>query len=248
MSALEVARIATGIPIAILLPITVTQLSSNGIHSTVTALLYGAYVSLPLFPVWQFWLTVALVPVLHLAIRLITGTQHTRITGNSWWMAIRAHGRSIAFIVLLLAAIVFSVLITQGGSGLRSAFWFALNDRAAIVINGGLAAIFLGGATVGLIVKPIAVAFEKSATSVPRLLQIGAHVGHIERLLFFIFIVGGVSAAAALVLTAKSLVRLPSVSEDMDHAEYYLVGTLSSAAVCLVAAVGTRLALGLSPL
>jgi hypothetical protein len=111
-----------------------------------------------------------------------------------------------------------------------------------------LAAVFLGGAVVGLIVEPIAMSFEKPAISVPWLLQAGARVGHIERLLFFIFIAGGASSAAALTLTAKSLVRLRSISDDINQAEYYLVGTLSSAAVCLTAAVGTRLALGLAPL
>jgi len=248
MTSLDVSRIITGIPVAILLPIAITQLSFNGIYSMITAFLYGAYVSLPLFPMWQFWLSIAVVPVLHLAIRRITRTQHTPVAGHCQRAVIRTYGRSIVFIVILCFAVIFGELITQGYSGLRSMLELGLNNNVAIVMNGGLAAVFLGGAVVGLIVKPIVMSFEKPATSVPRLLQVGAHVGHIERLLFFIFIVGGASSAAALALTAKSLVRLPSMSDDINQAEYYLVGTLSSAAVCLAAAVGTRLALGLAPL
>jgi len=148
----------------------------------------------------------------------------------------------------LFAAIFLSALIAPGRNGIQPILGLVLEDRTAIVFNGGLAAVFLGGAVVGLIVKPIATSFEKSDVAVPKLLHVGAHVGHIERLLFFVFIAGGESAAAALALTAKSLVRLPSMSEEMDQAEYYLVGTLSSAVVCLVAAVGTRLVLGLAPL
>jgi hypothetical protein len=248
MSTLEGARIITGVPLAILLPIAITWLSSNSIHSIVATSLYGAYVSLPLFPAWQFWLILAIASILHLVIRLITNTHHTRITGRERWVAIHARRQSIGIIVTLFVAIAFSVLLSRGLAGLRSVFELIRNDKAAIVLSGGLWAVFIGGVVVALIVKPIAAASEESTISVPRLLQVGAHVGHIERLLFFIFIVGGAPAAAALALTAKSLVRLPSVSDDMNHAEYYLVGTLSSAAVCLVAAVGTRLALGLAPL
>jgi len=248
MNLSEYARIVTGIPAAILVPIAVVQLSYNRICSMIAALLYGGYVCLPLFPLWQFWLSVAIIPALHLVIRSVTGAQHTRITRHSQWIAIRTHGKSIAFIATLFAAIFLGALIAPGHNGLQPILGFVLEDRTAIVLNGGLAAIFLGGAVVGLIVKPIAASFEKSDVSVPKLLQVSAHIGHIERLLFFIFIVGGESAAAALALTAKSLVRLPSMSEEMDQAEYYLVGTLSSAVVCLAAAVGTRLVLGLAPL
>jgi len=139
------------------------------------------------------------------------------------------------------AALLFGILIALGLNGVHLMGAFVFDNRTALVLTGGLAAIFIGGAAIVLIVEPL-------AKPIPRLLQVGAHVGHIERLLLFILIAGGAPEAAALALTAKSLVRLPSISSDMDQAEYYLVGTLSSAAVSLVTAIGTRLALGLTPL
>lgn len=248
MDTLEVARILFGIPVAILLPLTITILSRNYVLSTAAALVYGAYVSAPLFPGGKFWLIIAAILAVHTVLRLIIGAQHTNISRRVQQVAIRSASRSIAFIILMFAAVLFGILIVVGHNGVYSVGRFVFDNRTVLVLTGGLVAVFIGGAAIGLIVRPLTKSMDVSEISVPRLLHVGANVGHAERLLLFILIVGGAPEAAVLALTAKSLVRLPSISSDMNQAEYYLVGTLSSATASLVAAIATRLALGLSPL
>ena len=45
-----------------------------------------------------------------------------------------------------------------------------------------------------------------------------------------------------LVLTAKSIARYDRISKDKDFAEYYLLGTLLSTAIAIVAAFGVKTA------
>lgn len=65
----------------------------------------------------------------------------------------------------------------------------------------------------------------------------------------FAFIAGGQPSAAALAITAKTLVRIPDLqSHPKAFVEYVLIGTYASLLVALTFAVFVRLALGLSPL
>lgn len=47
----------------------------------------------------------------------------------------------------------------------------------------------------------------------------------------------GQYAAAGFVLTAKSIARYERISKDTEFAEYYLLGTLLSAAIVLITAI-----------
>ena len=56
------------------------------------------------------------------------------------------------------------------------------------------------------------------------------------------------AGGVALVVAAKSLARLPSLSREDKFAEYFLIGTLASVVVAVGIAMAVRAVLGLGPL
>ncbi len=73
----------------------------------------------------------------------------------------------------------------------------------------------------------------------------GAYIGWLERSAIFVAVVLGHPGAVVAIFTAKSVARFPSFTREA-FAEYYLIGTLLSLFGATAAAVGVRLALGLS--
>ncbi|MGB4431561.1 MAG: hypothetical protein ACOX46_02770 [Limnochordia bacterium] len=63
-------------------------------------------------------------------------------------------------------------------------------------------------------------------------LKVGRRIGTIERWLIVLLIATKNVASIGLVITAKSIVRYPQLS-DKDFAEYYLFGTLLSVVLAL---------------
>ena len=64
----------------------------------------------------------------------------------------------------------------------------------------------------------------------------GSIIGKMERLIITILVLCNQIGAIGFVLTAKSLARYKQLSEK-DFAEKYLVGTLTSTAIAIVAAL-----------
>ena len=65
---------------------------------------------------------------------------------------------------------------------------------------------------------------------------VGSVIGKLERIISAILVICGEIGAIGFVLTAKSLARYKQLSEK-DFAEKYLVGTLSSTAIAIIAAL-----------
>ncbi len=65
--------------------------------------------------------------------------------------------------------------------------------------------------------------------------QAGALIGLLERLIMVIFLSINQYAAIGLVLTAKSIARYDRICKEKDFAEYYLLGTLLSALLSILA-------------
>lgn len=63
----------------------------------------------------------------------------------------------------------------------------------------------------------------------------GRFIGTLERIIMLIFLSIGQYSAIGLVLTAKSIARYDRISKEKDFAEYYLLGTLISTVVAIVA-------------
>jgi hypothetical protein len=63
----------------------------------------------------------------------------------------------------------------------------------------------------------------------------GATIGTLERLMILVLLSLGQYAAIGLVLTAKSIVRYEKISKVPQFSEYYLMGTLASMLITIVA-------------
>ena len=80
------------------------------------------------------------------------------------------------------------------------------------------------------------IAKEGSNTSSKKEAPIGRIIGKLERIIIAILVICNEIGAIGFVLTAKSLARYKQLN-DQDFAEKYLVGTLSSTAIAIIAAL-----------
>ena len=71
----------------------------------------------------------------------------------------------------------------------------------------------------------------------------GRTIGALERALALTLVLLGEYAAVGWIIAAKSLARFKAL-EDREFAEYFLIGTLASLLLALLAGIGTRLLLG----
>ena len=111
----------------------------------------------------------------------------------------------------------------------------------AIAVAIGLAAVFPGGFIVGAILgrlsNPLHEADERPRSGgIP---GAGRYIGWLERGLIFTTIVTGLPGAAAIVIAVKTAARFPRFEREDGFVEYYLIGTLSSLAIALGAALVT---------
>jgi len=124
-----------------------------------------------------------------------------------------------------------------------------VDDAVSVVLSGLLAASFLGQELVVPLVRPFARTLSAANENLEEIGHTSAYIGWVERALVFICSAGGQPAAAALVITAKTLVRIPDLQEHpKGFVEYVLIGTLASLLVALASAIIVRLAFGLSPI
>ncbi|MBM9504565.1 hypothetical protein [Actinacidiphila acididurans] len=161
------------------------------------------------------------------------------------------------YVALAVSGLTLAPLTYEGRNSLVDHVRKTLiaNDRPTITASGALIAILGSQYIIGRILRPqIKEINEKISRGeidrkVGDFVRVGSHVGWIERSLLFAFLVSGNPDAAALVVAAKSLARLPGVSDGGKLVgDYYLIGTLTSVVATLLVAATTRLALGLSPL
>lgn len=96
----------------------------------------------------------------------------------------------------------------------------------------------LGGSVV---VKHVVQPFQEDVKGRPGLLGAGAIIGVLERFLLMSLVAANQFGAVGFVLTAKSVARYKEIETVSGFAEYYLVGTLTSSTIALVAGLLTRM-------
>ncbi|MFJ3169703.1 hypothetical protein ACIPJK_02855 [Streptomyces roseus] len=128
-----------------------------------------------------------------------------------------------------------------------------LSDAAAVMLSALLIAVFGGGTLAKAATGPV----RQELLSLPEgpardaavdLMSGSRGIGLLERGLLFAFLAAGQPEAAALVLAAKSLARVPAVDHGKHASEYFLIGTLASVIASLVMSMAARSAIGLSVL
>ncbi|HEX8647688.1 MAG TPA: hypothetical protein VF715_12365 [Thermoleophilaceae bacterium] len=146
---------------------------------------------------------------------------------------------------LLVMGVVTGALLDWGTS--TDAVDAGVSEPDAVVVVGGLlVTVFLGGAAIEQLLAPYAVTARPSASQ--DLARAGLLIGWLERALLYGFVVGGAPGGVALVVAAKALARLPSLSKEDKFAEYFLIGTLASVLVAVGIGAIVRAVLGLGPL
>ena len=78
---------------------------------------------------------------------------------------------------------------------------------------------------------------RKSSDDNQELLKAGSTIGILERVLILILLMFDQYTAIAFILTAKSITRYNKISENPAFAEYYLIGTLSSVIIAVLASL-----------
>lgn len=185
----------------------------------------------------------ALVPTF--ALLMITGATHA---GWLWarrpaeWSPIRGATLFLAAILAILAMLAFSPVWTVPEGGTLARWLDAVSvDRVSIeTFCVGFGALLFLQSSANAIVRAL-LAWVGTPPAAEEQLRGGRVIGPLERTLIFSLAVAGQPTAAALVISAKGILRFPEISkEEKSHihvvTEYFLVGSLSSWVLALAGA------------
>jgi hypothetical protein len=158
---------------------------------------------------------------------------------NDGWLAFSV-GQAAHLGVVALA----SVWLTVSWAGTASVIDSALRSRRLYLYLVAYVAVVFGG---GYLVQRVTQSFLDKmqidlAALKPGLPSAGKYIGWVERFLILTFIVGGYDTAIGFLLAAKALARYPEIREDSKghFAEYFLIGTLTSVGLALVAGITVK--------
>lgn len=153
------------------------------------------------------------------------------------WTSRRAIATSLlALTAVLVCAVIWSThpvtSVGPFGRWLHRSSFAVLSgpgpDRVVLVAGSFIALLATANALVRLVLAAVGTEVEQPEE---RLLG-GRIIGPMERILIFGFAVAGQFTAAALVVSAKSLLRFPEISRSDQRidalTEYFLVGSMSS--------------------
>jgi hypothetical protein len=242
----DLARVAVGLPVAALWPLTIPSLASSRLRVGVTATFSALYILAPLIPSVSSITLLLVTAAVAIGLSSPVAGGEDSCPGNTWRTKAKASAPILAALLLGLAAVA-STDFERGHDAVLAA---VESNRAALAGTGLIACVFLGGSVVAWILKPFTRALGKSgeASKLPGLDNAGRYIGWFERAVLFAFVIGGEPEAAAVALAAKSFARFPTLSEHHEgFAEYFLIGSLASLTVAVAVAAATRAALRIGP-
>jgi len=161
-----------------------------------------------------------------------------RLSGDGW-IAFTAD-QAAHLLVVALASIWLSGSWSGMVDVIRS---IVINPLVYLYACAYVAVVFGGGYLVQKITQSFLAAMQSSLAQLkPGLPNAGKYIGWVERILILTFIVGGYETAVGFLLAAKALVRYPEIKEDTrgHFAEYFLIGTLTSVGLALIAGMAVN--------
>jgi uncharacterized membrane protein len=232
----DLARIAAGLPVAVLWPLAVPPLAKNRLRTTAVAALSAAYILAPQLPSTRSLALLALAAITAFVLADSATQEESESPSGAIWQPI---------IALLLTSIAACVIdFDQARRAVEDAID---SNEVALAITGLFGCVFLGGSFVAWVLSPFTSKLDEDEPR-PTLENDGRYIGWFERAVPFAFVIGGEPEAAAIALVAKSFARFPTFQEHQEgFAEYFLIGSLASIAVAVALAAATRAALGIGP-
>lgn len=144
----------------------------------------------------------------------------------------------------LMVVALASIWLTASWSGVIAIIrTTAMNPLVYLYACAYVAVVFGGGYFVQKVTQSFLATMQTDMAQLkPGLPNAGKYIGWVERILILTFIVGGYEAAVGFLLAAKALVRYPEIKEDTrgHFAEYFLVGTLTSVGLALIAGIAVN--------
>jgi hypothetical protein len=140
------------------------------------------------------------------------------------------HLACVSVAALWLTALGWSMAESVAGAIVRS-------PRVYLILTAYVGVIFGGGFLVQKITQSFLRRIEGNVKALkPGLPQAGMYIGWVERFLLLTFVTAGFKEAIGFLLALKALARFPEIKDDPKghFAEYFLVGTLTSAGLALV--------------
>lgn len=144
----------------------------------------------------------------------------------------------------LAAVALASVWLVASWTVVIAALSQIAKDKRVYLYLCAYVGVILGG---GYLIQKVTQSFlakmqANSVSSKPGLPDAGKYIGWVERFLILTFVIAGYDTAIGLLLTAKAVVRFPEIREDTKghFAEYFLVGTLTSVGLALVAGLAVK--------
>lgn len=246
----DIARVTLGLLLACLLPASLPSRRGSGPRDLLVALLLAGYALAPVFPGPQAWVLLVVTPVAALVVRVLIDRR------GDWIVDAPAgddlgtrHPAPVAALAIAAALGAAAAVALAPAEVLRSVGAALLDDGVAVVVLGGLTAVFVGGLLVSAVVAPFGNRLVRRGDDLSALQGSATYIGWLERALLFAFATSGELEAAAIALAAKAFARFPEYSRHpRGFAEYFLVGSLASFVAALAAAILTRLLLGRTPL
>jgi len=149
----------------------------------------------------------------------------------------------------LLVVALASIWLTASWSGMLDVIRsIVTNPLVYLYACAYVAVVFGGGYLVQKVTQSFLATMQSNLTELkPGLPNAGKYIGWVERILILTFILSGYEAAVGFLLAAKALVRYPEIKEDTrgHFAEYFLVGTLTSVGLALIAGIAVNKLKGL---
>jgi uncharacterized protein DUF3307 len=199
----------------------VALLAHSGIHVAVAIAIVNVDLSV------RITAAIAILSVAHAGCDYVKA----RFTKDEWWAF--AIDQFVHFLLIAIAAVWLT------GDGLPQILTILRSSRRLYLLLCVYIAVVLGG---GYFVQKVTSYFmnkidESVARSKPGLPAAGKYIGWLERTLVLTFLITGYPEGIGLLLAAKALVRYPEIKEDQKghFAEYFLIGTLTSVSIALVA-------------
>ncbi|MGW2949519.1 hypothetical protein [Streptomyces eurythermus] len=252
---MEVPRVFFGLAAALVVPLGLGWHRSRPGPTVLLVVLYGGYAVSSYVDHIRPWAALCAAVLVALGAILWQSPGETERFGfpdvGSWWS--RTLGTPTRWATIATGT---ALLLAAWIAGDRTAALFlhlVESDRTAVFASALLIAAFGGGVLAKAATRPVRRDIEAleegpERTAAMELMSGGPVIGMLERGLLFTFLAAGQPEAAALVLAAKSLVRVPSAEHGKHASEYFLIGTLASVIAALAMGMAARSAAGLPAL